>query len=163
MDDFSVPAGFGKVWERVTAVCENEEVPLTRNQELEMFIAREKGSIDFYKLMMNSGYFRDKQQTLCRILSDERRHLKNLQMEYFMDTGDTLAEPQADYTENSRDALGMLREAYLAESESARLYAAAAMGRTGDLGELYTANSSDESTHAGILKGMVEKCFAEEM
>ena len=159
MDEKMLPAGFEQIWARVTDVSDTQETPLTPVQELERFMDGEAGSIAAYRALAASCRGRDR-QTVFRILSDERRHMSLLQLEYFMRQGDSYL-PAAPSAPPEGNVLTALREAFLAETGAAGAYGTAAERRGGELGALYAAIGEDEARHARLLKEMAARCFTE--
>ena len=159
MDEFAVPAGFEQLWERVTA-AEADEVPKTPTEELEAFMNGEMRSISFYQTLAGqcTGCAR---QTLLRIMTDERRHLKMMQLEYFMRTGDSFV-PAVPIPAEKTGVLAALREGFLAENETAAAYTAAGESRDGELGEIYAEIAADERRHAGQLREIIARSFTEQ-
>lgn len=93
---------------------------------------------------------------LRRISADEWRHLKAMQMEYYLLTGDTC--PERERIDTSGEMLELLRRAYSGEWEAADGYADEAE-RCADekLRELYLAQSADEKRHRCMVKAMAER------
>ena len=160
MDRNAIPDGFEQVWARVTETSQLQEVPLAPVQELEHFLNGELRSIAFYRVL--AGQFQGRErQVIFQILADERRHLKELQLEYFMRTGDSFL-PEVLIPPETGAVLTALREAFLTENETARDYAGASSGRGGELGALYSAIAADEAMHARRLREIVGRCFTEQ-
>lgn len=93
-------------------------------------------------------------QTLRRMSEDEARHLRAMQMEYYLLTGDTL--PEGKPPEISGSLQDNLRMAYSGEWEAACGYAREAE-RSSDaaLKKLYLAQSEDEMRHRAQARELV--------
>jgi len=158
MENLSAPADFERVWARVTAVTQ-QSPPETLSQELERFIISEQRSIAAYCAILQRVRVSER-QTILQILTDERRHLKNLQMEYFMSTGDTFAcSESAD--QNKDGLLSFLRRCTIAETDTAEAYRKASEGRCGDMASMYVSIAADEERHSEMLREMICRCFKE--
>jgi len=158
MENLSVPSEFERVWARVNAVTVNE-LPETPDKELERFIQAEINSITAYQKLMQQLNPAERQPVL-QILADEKRHLKNLQMEYFMETGDTCS-PKIAGKMNADGLLIFLRRCILAEKEASAAYLKAAEGRHEELKSMYRAIGGDEERHSVMLKELLRRCFRE--
>ncbi|MGI6028566.1 MAG: hypothetical protein ACOX81_04060 [Candidatus Heteroscillospira sp.] len=157
MDEFAIPADFQKIWARVTDREPEQQLPSTPVGELERFINGEVRAIDFYQLLAARCTGRER-RTLMHIITDERRHLRLLQLEYFMRTGDSFLPP-ATVPAARAGVLQTIREAVLTETEAAAAYTAAGKARGGDLGTMYMSFAGDETEHAAMLREMLGRCF----
>ena len=85
---------------------------------------------------------------------DERAHLRTLQGEYFLLTGEKCLPPGS--CPLPRGGLRALRSAYLDELAAAEGYRRAADApENADLAAIYLRHASDEERHAGILKELI--------
>ena len=158
MENVSIPAGFEQVWARVNALSVNE-LPDTTERELERFIMAEQHTIAAYQKMLQQLKVSDR-QLLLQILADEKRHLKNLQMEYFMETGDTCPVHISENKE-ADGLMASLRRSVLGEKEASAAYSKAAEGRCEELKSMYKAMAGDEERHSVMLKELLRRCFRE--
>ena len=155
MDEFFVPDCFEKVWERVTERNARTDVPMDKCRELENFIDRKMRAIAFYKVLIGRCGKREG-QTLCRILADERRHLRQLQLQYFMLTGDSM--PLAQPKQSPMGLLSACREASLAEAEACRMFRRGAEDWA-HTRELFLAIAEDEERHSQLMAEAVARLF----
>ena len=152
--------GFEKLWERVENTDELEAIsdPEPENTTLMGFIRDETDTAAFYRELAchTSGRMR---QTLAGAYEDESRHLRKLQVEYFLRNGDTyyVEKPAPSGTGG---LAAKLREAYNGEKSAAAGYMAAA-SRTRDerLRELYAEFSKEELGHAAMDRSLIENMF----
>ncbi len=93
-------------------------------------------------------------QAFKAMSADELRHLKAMQMEYYLLCGDSCPEEKPTFPESVHE---LLRLAYSGEGESADSYADEAR-RCSDkkLRKLYMAQSTDETRHRAMVKKMLE-------
>ncbi|MGE4354115.1 MAG: ferritin-like domain-containing protein [Oscillospiraceae bacterium] len=153
MDELKIPAAFERVWERVTAIDDCDKIPETLQQELERFIEGEQCAINLYGVVAGNCGVKER-QVIFQIIADEHRHLKNLQIEYFMLTGDMNTIKPSCVREHM-GVLSLLRGAYLDEVSAAEKYRRAMESRGGDLGKLYADFAEDERRHARLLKEII--------
>lgn len=97
-------------------------------------------------------------QILISIAADEKEHLRRLQLEYFLMTGDTYVPSLS--CPMTGGLLALLRKAYVHELEGAASYLSAA----GDTDKsrlmlLYPKLAKDESRHAEAVVGLIEKAM----
>lgn len=144
---------FGEVWERVCGKStEGGGGQDTVLETLREFIADEACAAAFYSACARqNGRFASRLRELER---DERGHLRTLQGEYFLLTGERSLPPGS--CPLPRGGLRALRSAYLDELAAAEGYrlAANAPGNA-DLADIYLRHASDEERHAGILKEII--------
>lgn len=120
---------------------------------LEEYIVSEKYTHALYKSLANRC--RGSMASALRSMSaDEGRHLKAMQMEYYLLTGDSCA--MGDRPDTSGELHELLRRAYEGEGGAAEDYATEAR-RCSDkaLRELYLAQSADETRHRAMVKRML--------
>ena len=147
--------GFGEVWGRVCGSGGKAAVPRQDNTDLEDlrgFIADEACAAAFYEAAARRfGRFSAR---LREIACDERGHLRALQGEHFLLTGEICIPPAA--CPLPCGGLRVLRSAYLDELAAVEGYRKAA-DATGNaaLADIYRRNASDEERHAGILKELI--------
>ena len=150
---------FRTVWQRVAVPSQPPETdrmppgppPFPTGGEqvrLRLFLERETELLSLYRALSR----RTKNGAAGRLLSDTQRHLRRLQMEYFLLTGDTLAPPPG--REAPAGVLPLLRRAYLSEGDLAQQYEAAG---TGPLQELYRGRVKTANAHRETLRGMIAK------
>ena len=154
-------ANFDEVWSRVGSPMPEYAVgascPLPaagagedEKARLERFMQGEAADGDLYGRLAKcvSGKARE---LLMRAASDEKRHLKKLQLEYFLLTGNSYA---ANFSPNPvNGVLTALRNAYLDEKAGAAEYRAASANVEGaELRELYALLAEDEARHAEYMR-----------
>lgn len=160
MEELAIPAAFERVWERVTAVEPFSEAPLTKKQELERFICAEEEAIAFFCALISSCHMRHR-HVLCKVVADDKRHLKCLQIEYFVLTGDTYSGCKAKKAEQC-GILTKLRKGYLMKCEAQAAYTKAAENRQCELRELYESIACDEMENACAMRKLIDCCFREQ-
>ena len=136
---------FGEVWERVCGKgSESGGTGGDALGALRDFIADEACAAAFYAACaQRGGRFAARLRELER---DERAHLRTLQGEYFLLTGEKCLPPGSC----------PLRSAYLDELAAAEGYRRAAEApENADLAAIYLRHASDEERHAGILKELI--------
>lgn len=94
---------------------------------------------------------------LLRMSAEEARHLRAMQMEYYLLTGDTMPIVKPEINGSLQENL---RLAYSGEWGAAEDYAREADEHSdAALKRLFLAQSRDELRHRRILKGMLGKMF----
>lgn len=121
---------------------------------LESYIESERYTHALYKRL--SGMCKgDMSVHLRRMSEDEGRHLKAMQTEYYLLTGDTC--PEKNRVDTGGDFLECLRRAYSGELGAAEGYADEAEKCHDEaLRRLYLVQSADEHRHRAMVKRMVE-------
>ncbi|MGI5936686.1 MAG: ferritin family protein [Oscillospiraceae bacterium] len=160
---------FEKVWQRVTgekAASQQEpgEKPCPQRkcsdvERLRLFMDGENKAIAFYSDLARKcrGWTRE---MLMNILVDERSHLKKLQLEYFLLTGDSYAPPKVRPSVSG--ILSSLRLAYLDERKANKGYMEAAKETENqDLAALFNEIAADEAKHEEKLRCMIEQSLSE--
>ena len=95
---------------------------------------------------------------LRQTAQDEARHLRALQMEHFLLTGDSYA-PSAEKMQ-TQSLLSALRSAYHAELRAYEGYMQAAQETDStSLAAVFVANAADEARHAQMLREMIGKAL----
>lgn len=148
---------FDRVWRRVAGGAEPPEAQKNGDVEaLREFISDESRDEAFYLALARCAG--SAARTLRCIAADERGHKRDLQMEYFMLTGDTYAvEPSCPVTGPALDAM---RNAYANELKGAHNYLTAADATNSErLSELYRLHASDEKNHAEALRGLIYRAL----
>lgn len=141
--------GFDEVWNRVCGKAEAAEPGL---DQLRKFISDEACASAYYEAA--SRKFPVYSQRLRQLAAEERCHLKQLQGEHFLMTGEVYPPPGS--CPLPRGGLCALRSAYCDELQAANAYRAAAEAESVPaLRGLYLKNASDEERHAGILKELI--------
>ena len=152
---------FSAVWQRVAAPSQPPETdwmppgppPLPAGGEqarLQMFLERETELLSLYRALSR----RTGNGAARQLFSDTQKHLRRLQVEYFLLTGDTFAPPPG--RDPPAGILPLLRRAYLLEGELSGQYEAAG---TGPLQELYQCRVKTANAHREILRGMIAKAL----
>ena len=156
MDEFNIPAGFEDIWARVTQVSMQQNPPQTKCSRLERFMDGEMASITFYQDLMCRCSMGEK-QIIGRILADEKRHMAALQMEYFMETGDSYMPASSPGPRGGM--ISSFRESSLTEADTCMAYREAAEECTGALKQLYIDIAADEERHSAQLRELVRRMF----
>lgn len=143
---------FGEVWERVCGRGAESGSGGDALETLREFIADEACAAAFYAACARRcGRFSAR---LRELECDERGHLRTLQGEYFLLTGEKSLPPGS--CPLPRGGLQALRSAYLDELSAAEGYRLAAEApENADLAAIYLRHASDEERHAGILKELI--------
>ena len=146
---------FRSVWQRVALPLQPQETEMPppaggEQARLQLFLERETELLSLYRALSR----RTGNGAAGRLLSDTQKHLRRLQLEYFLLTGDTLAplpgrEPPAGI-------LPLLRRAYLFEGELAEQYEAAA---NGPLQKLYLYRAKAAYAHRESLRGIIARAL----
>lgn len=151
--------GFDQVWRRVNGGAPSlPPLPQSTGAEsLRSFIERAAEAAAFYTaLSARSG---SAARTLQRLAGAERAHLRRLQVEYFLQVGDTCAPSRSCPMRGS--VLGDLRKAYLGELANAERYRRAAQAaETAELAALYAELSEAETAHAAALRTLIAAALA---
>lgn len=151
--------GFDQVWRRVNGGAPSlPPLPQSTGAEsLRSFIERAAEAAAFYTaLAARSG---STARTLQRLVGAERAHLRRLQVEYFLQVGDTCAPSRSCPMRGS--VLGDLRKAYLGELANAERYRRAAQAaETAELAALYAELSEAETAHAAALRTLIAAALA---
>lgn len=103
-------------------------------------------------------FMKQQSRRLLQTAQDEARHLRALQMEYFLLTGDSYSPAAENAVITSR--LSALRDGYHAERATYESYmeAAQATGSTA-LAAVFIANAADEARHAQMLREMISRAL----
>lgn len=151
--------GFDQVWRRVNGGAPSlPPLPQSTGAEtLRSFIERAAEAAAFYTaLAARSG---SAARTLHQLVGAERAHLRRLQVEYFLQVGDTCAPSRSCPMRGS--VLGDLRKAYLGELANAERYRRAAQAaETAELAALYAELSEAETAHAAALRTLIAAALA---
>lgn len=145
---------FESVWSRVAGDPPTKSGQASDCDEvtLRSLIVAEATALDFYrKLAARSSTSR---RIFAGIAEDEQRHLRHLQTEYYLLTGDSYMPPES--CPLLRGGLSDLRHACLTKREAERTYLDEA-GRTerDKLAQMYRNHSNDESRHAEIIRKLI--------
>lgn len=145
---------FGPVWQRVTSPSRPPEPPPSPagggQARIRLFLERETELLTLYRALSR----RTRNAMAGRLLSDTQKHLRRLQTEYFLLTGDSFAPPPG--REPPPGILPLLRRAYLMEGELAEQYEAAG---TDPLRELYRDRAKTARSRQGTLRGMIARAL----
>lgn len=151
--------GFDQVWRRVNGGAPSlpPQPQSTGAATLRSFIERASEAAAFYAaLSARSG---GAMRTLRRLAAEEREHLRRLQVEYFLKSGDTCAPGRSCPMRGS--VLGDLRKAYLGELANAEQFRSAAQtAETPELAALYRELAEAEAAHAAALRGLIAAAMA---
>ena len=158
-------ASFDAVWRRVqnaSGADWTSQKPTERcagadeAERLIRFMDGEAGDAQYYAaLALRCPAAR---QTLTRISSDEKCHLKRLRAKYFILTGGTYTPP--DTCPLIYSAADALRKKYSGEKDGVAAYRdAAEQASEQDLRDTYLELSQDEARHAKTLGRLIENMF----
>ena len=151
---------FRSVWQRVAPSPDPVEAdrtppgppppPPTEGEQtrLQLFLERETELLSLYRALSR----RTRNSMAGRLLSDTQRHLRRLQLEYFLLTGDSFAP--LSRREPPAGVLPLLRGAYLSEGDLAEQYEAVT---NTPLRELYLGRVKTANAHRETLRGMIAK------
>ncbi|NCB50445.1 MAG: hypothetical protein EOM54_01000 [Clostridia bacterium] len=148
---------FDRVWSRVagepgapTQVGQADEAALRE------FIADESRDAAFYSALARRAGWASRM--LRRMAAEESSHKRDLQLEYFLLTGDSHAVPPSCPVVGP--VLDSMRLAYANELKGAESYLSAAEATKSErLGELYRLHASDEINHAEVLRSMISRAI----
>ena len=165
MDNFYNQTEFDKIWARVSAANDFEAVepqsltvqnPTDPVEQLRHFMDREASDARFYREMAKACRNGPAKRLFLDLAQDERDHLRKLQIEYFLLTGDTYV-PNA-HMPAIPSLLAALRQAYLDEEESARAYDAAARTEpNSQLAALYAELAESERRHRARVRDQITR------
>lgn len=151
--------GFDQVWRRVNGGAPSlpPQPQSTGTASLRSFIERASEAAAFYTaLSARSG---GAMRTLRRLAAEEQEHLRRLQVEYFLQEGDTCAPSRSCPMRGS--VLGDLRRAYLGELANAERFRVAAQAAgTPELAALYIELAKAETVHAATLRSLIAAAMA---
>jgi rubrerythrin len=153
--------GFADVWQRVTGTSSGTETqgPQEEEKQLAAFIRDENRDMVFYEALADRSSPHCREQIL-QLLRDERRHLLDLQTEYFLLTGDSCpVSPPAKHGFPA-GLLSALRDSYDNELQRAAAYeSGAGQTRRDDLKELCRRHAEEERAHAAILYRLIRQAL----
>lgn len=114
-------------------------------------------SAQFYTALAKR-FSRQNCERLLQAARDEAGHLRALQMEYFLLTGDSYTPTARDI--EIRSCLSALRDGYHAERKAYDTYMEMAQDTSStELAAVFIANAADEARHAQMLRGLIEKAL----
>lgn len=148
---------FDRVWDRVAGAPEASQSPVQADEAaLREFIADESRDAAFYSALAGRAGWASR--TLLRIAVEERGHKRDLQLEYFLLTGDTyVPEPSCPAVGTVLDSM---RLAYANERKGAESYLTAADATKSErLGEMYRMHAADEMNHAETLRSLISRAI----
>ena len=121
-------------------------------KRLKKYIEDEQRSMALYTCLARR--FGGRRGEMLRAMSaDEGRHLRAMQMEYYLLTGDSLPTSPAEV---SGDGWELLRKAYAGEGEAAEGYAREAEMHSDEaLAALFSSQSADECRHRANVKKLL--------
>jgi len=145
---------FNAVWDRVTAAGTPDDFDPA--EALRRFIEQKSASAEFYSAL--AARCRPASELLRRFACCERRHLRALQAEYFILTGDSLACDTAK--PHICGVLSALRQAYLDEKAAHREFLRAAEKTDSEnLSALLRSIAADDAEHARKLRELIKRVF----
>lgn len=144
--------GFSEVWARVRGEGGEAEGSGSELEVLREFIADESCAAAFYEAAARRfGRFSSR---LRAIACEERRHLRALQAEHFLLTGEICLPPAS--CPLPCGGLRILRTAWLDERSAAEAYLKAAdTASSASLAAVYRCNAADEERHSEILREII--------
>lgn len=148
---------FDQVWGRVTSVTPQESPGVwDEKAALEGFMDDESRDGAFYAAMATrcpsaGNAFR------C-MASDERGHLRELQVEYFLLTGNSYVPPESCPVLGG--ALSAMRKAHAGETAGSEEYRRAAEKTASPrLRQIYLSHAADEAMHAEKLRTLISRAM----
>lgn len=155
MEELSIPAGFDKIWERVTARTENLPSAVPEISELENFLAKEGYILTAYAKILTVASSRERAQ-LGKMQASQRDIIRRLQLEYYVQSGDTLTMKQRKI-EKSQGILSRLRQQFHDERDLAQQYKTAAEHRRSELANIYLEIADEKILRAMELKAILSR------
>lgn len=163
MDNIYNQTEFDKIWERVTSVngltaAETQNIAAAADpiEQLRPFIDREASDARFYLELARTCRNGAARCQLSDIAREEGDHLRKLQIEYFLLTGDTYVPKVSIAAIPS--FLAALRKAYLSEERRAMDYDAAAQtAQNSRLAALYTELAAEEQRHQARIRDQITR------
>jgi rubrerythrin len=149
---------FNDVWRRVMPEEKDKEKNLGSNEVeiLAGFIDDEFSDSRYYKALASKCGNKNIAAIFCRLSREEYIHMRRLQTEYFLLTGDIKkTEPACISVSSIPEAL---RTRYMGETEGAEAYKKAALYAGNDRrSRLYSELAEDETRHAGEIFKLIEQ------
>lgn len=155
MDEFTMPAGFDKIWERVCAKNEKFPLPITEGEQLEKFICTERYILALYAKTLEKCQSKERAK-LVKLTAKQRQSLKILQVEYFIKNGD-IAEQKKPPKLKAQGVLSLLRELHKSEGEIAGEYMTASGVSRGDVAEIYREIAEEKRQRCAEIKAIIRR------
>ena len=155
MENISSLKNFSSVWQRVNpANSPPAASPTDDRAVLQHMIQKEHESQSLYRHLASRTRGRNSARFLA-MAQDEARHLKRLQLEYLLLTGDSYSP--AAFTLPREGTVTLIRMAYIDEAAAEKGYLDAARNtQRQNLQKIYLAHSADENRHGTILRAMLK-------
>jgi len=144
---------FERIWNRVIGATPEPRPVQAPEETLRALMDAERARYLFY-LALQKRCAQQGRAALMKLAADEARHLKALQLEYFLLLGE--AYTPAERCPKQTDILSALRMAYLSEKKSGAEYLAAAE-QEAERAALYRALAAEEMGHAEVLRKLIER------
>ena len=144
---------FARVWDRVLGVAPPPAADAP--SALRALMDAERSSQLLYTALLRRCA-QQSRAVLTKLADDEARHLRALQLEYFLLLGECYSP--AERHPEQQGILSALRMAYLGEKKSGAEYLAAAE-REAERAPLYRALAGEELCHAEALRKLIEKAM----
>ena len=149
------------VWARVTGANEDsvqyQDGRPADAEKIGSFITDAEELSVFYSEIAHRC--RTKSQILRRLAAEEKDAIRRLQTAHFLLTGDTCPVSKGPSVQGS--TLDALREAYMAENDTADAYRSAAISSgNGSVTDLFSALSERASDHAATLRDIIAECMS---
>lgn len=137
---------------------ERFKAPMPAEQErIRAMMDGELASQRFYE-QLAPQFAKQQMMRLRQTAQEEARHLRALQMEYFLLTGDSYSPCMESLPAQSR--LSALRSAYHEEMHTYENYMQAAQETASTaLAAVFIANAADEARHAQMLREMIGRAL----
>ena len=153
MDNMSSLRNFDSVWQRVNPTSSAAAPPADDRAVLQRLIQDEYESHSLYKCLASRVKGKNA-RLFSSLAAGEARHLKHLQLEYLLLTGDSYAP--ASYVCPRDGALTLVRTAYVGEAAAEKYYLDAARTTSRQsLQKIYLAHSADENRHGRMLRSVL--------
>lgn len=153
MDNMSSLRNFDSVWQRVNPTATAAAPPADDRAVLQRMIQDEYESHSLYKHLASRSKGKSA-RVFSSMAADEQRHLKHLQLEYLLLTGDSYAP--AAFVAPRDGPVTLIRTAYMGEAAAEKYYLDAARTTSRQsLQKIYLAHSADENRHGRMLRSML--------
>ena len=155
MENMSSLKNFDSVWQRVNHSADPAGIPAAGDDRaaLQYMIQKEHESHSIYKYLASHTNGKNSAR-FSAMAADEARHLKRLQLEYLLLTGDSYAP--AAFVVPREGNVTLIRMAYMDEAAAEKGYLdAARTTQNQNLQKIYLAHSADENRHGIYLRSML--------
>ena len=153
MENMSSLRNFDSVWQRVNPAATAAAPPADDRAVLQRMIQDEYESHSLYKCLASRTNGKNA-RLFSSLAADEARHLKHLQLEYLLLTGDSYSP--ASYDCPREGVVTLIRTAYVGEAGAEKFYLDSARATSRQsLQKMFLAHSADENRHGRMLRSML--------